>query len=120
MKYSNYSPINRQANVSVSSNAVDIQQVVKMSAQVVAGVGNITGSLQAQVSNDDNVPMSSGKTPVPTNWSNLGSAIALSAAGITLIPQQDMCYRYLRFVFTDTSGGTGSSNLSVQVMQLGV
>lgn len=120
MKYSNYSPINAIANATRSSNAVDIQQVVKMSAQIVVGTGSINGSLQAQVSNDDNVPMSTGKIPVPTNWSNLGSAVALSTSGPTLMPQQDMCYRYLRFVFTDSSGGTSTANINVQVMQLGV
>lgn len=119
MKYSNYSAINRTANATVNSLAVDIQQVVKMSAQIVVGTGSIAGSVQAQVSNDDTL-QGSRNVGTPTNWSNLGSAVALSTTGATLVPQQDMCYRYLRFVFTDTSSGSGSANLNIQVMQLGV
>lgn len=120
MRYSNYSPINRIASVSINSVATEIQQVFKMSYQVVVGTGSIGGSLQAQVSNDDNSQLSIGKPPTPTNWSNLGAATVLSTSGVILVPQQDLCYRFLRFVYTDTSGGTGTSNLSIQIMQLGV
>ena len=119
MKYSNYSPINARSNSTISSKAVDIQQVVKMSYQVVVGTGTINGSLQAQVSNDDTL-QGDRNVAVPVNWSNLGTATSLSTAGVTLVTQQDMCYRYLRFVFTDSSGGTSTGNVSVQVMQLGV
>ncbi len=119
MKYSNYSPINAISSVTISSPAVDIQQVIKMSYQIVVGTGSIAGSVQAQVSNDDTLQGSRG-VGSPSNWSNLGASTALSTSGVTLVPQQDLCYRYLRFVFTDTSSGTGTANLNIQVMQLGV
>lgn len=119
MKYSNYSPINTVAGTTITSTAVDIQQVIKMSYQIVVGTGSIAGSVQAQISNDDTLQGGRG-VGTPTNWSNLGASTALSTSGVTLVPQQDLCYRYLRFVFTDTSSGTGTANLNVQVMQLGV
>jgi hypothetical protein len=120
MRYSNYSPIKAIANTSITSIATEIQQVYKMSYQLVASTGTISGSLQAQVSNDDTMELSIGKTPTPTNWSNLGSPTTISSSGNILVPEQDMCYRFLRFIYTDSSGGTGTSTLSVQVMQLGV
>lgn len=120
MRYSNYSAINKLSNTTINSIATETQQVYKISYQLVVGTGTINGSLQAQVSNDDNSELSIGLTPTPTNWSNLGSPTALSSSGVTLVPEQDMCYRFLRFVFTDSSGGTSTANLRVQVMQLGV
>ncbi len=103
MRFLTFSPISAAlASASTTSAAVDMNQIIKMSAQVVAGSGTATGSLQLQVSNDQ-VPVDyQFSKAVFTNWSNLGSPVTVSAAGATLIAQQDMCYRALRAVYTDT------------------
>jgi hypothetical protein len=45
---------------------------------------------------------------VPTNWVDLASATVTVASGATsIIPKTDMCYQYMRLVWTRT-GGTGS------------
>lgn len=89
------------------SAAVDMQQIVKMSAQVIIGTGTATGSVQLQVSNDLVTTSYLFKDTIFVNWSNLGTAATITASGSVLIAQQDMCYRALRAVYTD-----GFSNVS--------
>jgi len=106
MRYLNFKPLDSiTSNSSVNSNAIDMSQIVKMSAQVVAGAGTVGGTLQLQVSNDY-APNNLFSDGIFTNWSNLGSAVTVTTAGSTLIAQQDMCYRALRAVWTDTAAGT--------------
>lgn len=103
MRYTNpiiLSAVSAAANT--NSSPVDMNQILKMSAQVIAGAGTVTGTLQLQVSNDQVLPYNLFQDASFTNWSNLGSPVTVSAAGATLIAQQDMCYRALRAVFTDT------------------
>lgn len=103
MRFLQYSPIASQsAAASYTSSAIDMSQIYKMSAQVVASSGTVTGTLQLQVSDDPVVANNLFMDNVFTHWSNLGSAVSVSAAGTTLITQQDMCYRALRAVFTST------------------
>ena len=106
------------ANANKNSSPIDVSQRIKISAQVIVPSGTITGSLQLQVSND-RAPGLNGFGFVPTNWSNLGSAVALSTTGVNLIAQQDMCYAWLRAVFTDSSGGTSTGKISVNLNVLG-
>lgn len=82
-----------------NSNAIKTDQLFKVSAQVISGSGTSSGTVQLQVSND---VVHRGITPEPTNWSNLGSAITISGAAIQLITATDICYNWLRAVFTDT------------------
>lgn len=121
MKYSNYSAIDQIASTNIVSQSKDIQQVFKMSVQIVTGPGSIDGMLQIEVSNDDNLNTGSDNIPNPINWSPLGVAILINAASsIQLLNQQDLCYRYIRFNYEDLSGGTATANINVQIMQLGV
>lgn len=117
MHFVNPSLINNLvASASISSSPVDMNQVVKFSVQASVGTGTVNGSLQIQVSND---PCSIGNLYqdfTPTNWSNLGSAVAIAASGVFLIAQQDSCYRSLRAVFTDASGGTSTAKITVNLM----
>jgi hypothetical protein len=76
--------------------------MVKMSAQVTATGTNPSGTLQLQVSNDNVRADNVFTNTTFTNWSNLGSPVTVSSAATTLIAQQDMCYRAMRAVYTDT------------------
>ena len=103
MKYLPYSPISAAAaSATTTSAAIDMSQIYKMSAQVIVSAGTSLGTLQPQVSNDHANGAQMFENQTFTNWSNLGSSVAVSAAGATLIAQQDMCYKALRFVYTDT------------------
>lgn len=107
-------------NATVSSEALPIQQIYKMSAMVIATDpgGNIDGSLQLQVSNDE-APAGNMAPFTPTNWAPLGSAITIDDAGTDLVSATDMCYRWLRTLYTDNSAGASTGKLTVIVEMQG-
>lgn len=96
------------------SSAIDAHLLFNMSVQVIAA-GAPVGVVKIQVSNDEG---SSIPVPfTPTNWTDLPSAtVSVAAAGTVLIPKLDLCYNYIRIVYTKTSG-TGS--ITAQVKSLG-
>lgn len=103
MRFLPFSPISSAvASATSTSAAIDMSQIIKMSAQVVVGSGTATGSMQLQVSNDHTTGANLFMNQVFTNWSNLGSPVAITTSGATLVAQQDMCYKALRAVYTDT------------------
>lgn len=119
MKYLNYKPIaNTDTTQSVTSDPIDLSQIYKLSVQIVVGAGStMTGSIQLQVSNDE-VNAFYAMRQAPNNWSDLGSATALSAAGTNyLIAAQDMCYRALRVVYTGDPANDAAS-VTVNLMAL--
>ncbi len=88
------------ASGNTTSDPVDVNQIIKFSAQVVTGTGTATGSMQLQVTNDK------ATQPFPdstfTNWSNLGSPVSVTTAGVQLIASQEICHQALRAVYTDS------------------
>lgn len=121
MKFTNNFPIsNTIMSANIASAAIDLQQIVKMSAQIIVGTGTATGSIQLQVSNDRVPAANLFNDAVFVNWSNLGSATAVTGTGVLLIAQQDMCYRAMRVVYTDSSGGTATAHLTAQLMLMGI
>lgn len=119
MKYLPYSPINSVvANATITSLPIDLSQMFKLSAQVVVGTGTATGSLQLQVSNDHSTGAQLFNNQTFTNWSNLGSPVSITGAGVTLVAQQDVCYKALRAVYTDSSSGAGSATITVNIFAL--
>lgn len=75
-------------------------------AYTVAG-SVFAGSLQIQVSCDED---SSEDGRNVANWSNLGAAITISAAGTTAVNVPDVGYTWARAVWTPASG-TGALSL---------
>ncbi len=90
------------ATASATTAPFDLNQIIRMSAQVVVGAGTATGTVQLQVSNDPAPVGNIFPDNTFTNWSNLGSPASISASGATLVAEQEMCYRALRAVFTNT------------------
>ncbi len=89
---------------SQASNAQWATDIVRASFQAVVTGSGAAGSFQAQASNDK----AFGAPPnqfVPTNWSNLGSSVAVAAAGIFFIPAIECSYEYLRLIYTSTATG---------------
>lgn len=94
-----------------ASAAIPTQNIFSMSAQVVAS-GAPVGVAKVQVSNDEAVSIPNQFAP--TNWSDLsGVTVSVSAAGVFLIPKFDVCYNYVRLVYTKTSG-TGAITVNVK------
>ena len=98
-----------QTAATVTTPAFTSLNLLYMSAQITA-TGAAAGTLKMQASNDD-FPNS---TP-PVNWSDVaGVSVVVSGAGAFLIPKTDICYQWIRFVYTNTGTGTISLVLKAQ------
>jgi hypothetical protein len=93
-----------------TSAALDTSYMVAGSVQVVAvGAGTPTGALKIQASNDAGSALSGAS---PTNWTDITSqTVSVAGAGTYLIPKVDLCYQWIRVVYTKASGtGTITAN----------
>ena len=98
-------------NTSYSSLPIDTRYITMCSFQAIVGAGSSSGNLQIQVSNEPNVA---------NNWSTLTtSQLNISAAGNVIIPYTEIAYQWIRLIYNDTSGGTGTSKLTVQMSAKG-
>ena len=84
-----------------NSEVIDSKMCKKLSLQCVA-TGTAAGTIKVQFSND---------ILAPVNWSDIASAtIAVSGAGVTQLAPIDVCYQWMRCVYTKSSG-TGTISL---------
>lgn len=98
---------------SISSNAIPALNLFACSVQAVATGASVAGTVKIQASND--VPQAANA--VPTDWNDIASAtVSISGPGAFLIPYTDLCYQFIRIVYTNSgSGGT----IAVRVKGLG-
>jgi hypothetical protein len=97
----------------INSAAIPSLNLFACSVQAVATGGSVAGTVKIQASND--VPVAS--SAVPTDWNDIPSAtVSVTGAGAFLIPKLDLCYQYIRIVYTDS--GTGGT-IAVRVKALG-
>lgn len=81
--------------------AISSRELFYCSAQITA-TGSGAGTLIIQASNDE--PTNS---TAPVNWSAIPSAtITVTGAGAYLIPKIELCYQWVRLVYTNTGSGT--------------
>lgn len=116
MKSAQKTILNNVNTASATSSAVDVNQAV--SASFVPTMGDITaaGTVKIQCSND-NPPARYTGTFVPTNWAdvpNATSTIALGVGPAIVIP--NMCFSYIRAVYTRTSGGSSTVVINMTVI----
>lgn len=107
------------ANQNVNSQILWARDIVRISVQAVVTGSTADGTLQLQFSNDQ----ATGAKPeqfTPTNWSNLGSAVTVAAAGVFAIDETECSYEYLRLVWTDTSSGANNGNVSARSKSMGL
>lgn len=115
MFFVNETIINTNGTANASSSAINASQTFKASLQAVT-TGTVVGTIKIQGSND--VPPSGVQYMgfTPTNWSDLGTATNITTGGGTwLVAQQDICYMWLRAVFTFTSG-TGTLVVNIKTL----
>lgn len=101
-------------NANRTSNAIQLNWMVGYSIQAVFTGSSINGTIKLQGSSD---PASDGPQPLltPTNWTDIAnSSVTISAAGSQLWNTSDVYYNWVRFVYTDGSGGTSNGVLSVK------
>jgi hypothetical protein len=105
------------ANINQSSQAIWSDDILLYSFQLVA-TGTAAGTIQIQASDDKAVGVPANQYQ-PTNWNNIGTAVAVSGAGSYLVPPPyEISYEYLRLVYTDTSGGTATGNISARMKSM--
>jgi len=108
MRQENIAVIPSQTAASVNGSAIIAQNLINASVQMVA-TGAAAGTLKIQVSNDITT---NSQSFTPTNWTDLsGASVAVSGAGTYLIPIQNLCYEYIRVVYTNTGTGTIAARL---------
>lgn len=99
------------ASINESTAAVDLENMLGYSIQAIF-TGAPVGTLKLQGS-DDWTPDAQFVQPPPTNWTDItGSSTAVSAAGSVLFNTANSYYRWVRAVYTATSG---SGTLTIQV-----
>lgn len=100
-------------SVNVTSAIIDSNQLISISLQAVA-TGTIAGTAKLQFSDDPGFP----HRPDPINWNDVPSAtVAVASAGSYAIPKTDLCYRWLRVVYTATSG-TGTLTVNFNALSI--
>lgn len=79
---------------------IPLRNVLSISVQlVVTGGGTPVGTFKLQYSNDQPV------TGSPTNWSDIANATAaITDDGVFSIGKTDVCFEWMRLVWTRTSG----------------
>lgn len=102
--------------------AVDAKQLISASfyARFTGVAEDAAGTVSVQASNDA-PPSGSPNTGswTPTNWIDIPNASAATTAGASkLITITQMSYRWIRVVYTRSSGGTG--NVIVSMFAFGV
>lgn len=103
MRQENINIIPLQTAATITSSAIFAANLFACSVQASAVGGSSAGTCKLQASND--APTASNA--VPTNWSDIPSAtVSVSAAGAFLIPKTEICYQYVRVVYTNTGTGT--------------
>lgn len=95
---------------SFTSEVLDLRHLYCFSLQVIAAGSAFGGSWVFQGSNDEIDPTFT--SPVPTNWTTIGSSTNVSAAGSTMTNLDGQGYAWGRFVFT--TGGTPNGTLTVK------
>lgn len=100
-----------QTGSTTISSPIASENLLYISVMAVA-TGTEVGSVRIQVSNDKVAP---GFAPV--NFVDLsGATIAVSSAGVYLIPKIELCYQFIRIVYTHTSG---SGDITITTKTIG-
>ena len=102
------------ADASHTSAGIDANQMEALSVGVVAS-GSPVGVVKVQASN---LPIHVVPGASDSSWVDLASAtVAVSAAGAFLIPITYICYRWVRVVYTKTSG-TGAITAHIKTISV--
>ena len=106
---------------SVDGNPIDANQLISGSFQAVFGDATANGTLKIQASNDVAPIQYTSPNGVgvftPSNWTDIGTAsVTLGASVIVSLAQ--MNYRWVRAVYTRTSGGSSTVVVSMNALSM--
>ena len=110
---------NADNSSSQTGTAFDVGQVVSASFLGYFGDITATGTLKIQASNDNPSPSQYRGSFVPTNFADIPNASAnVTSGGSVLITIPNMCYSYVRAVYTRSSGGTSTINVMMNSLSV--
>jgi hypothetical protein len=93
----------------INSNPIWLGHVVNYCIQIVFTGSTPNGSFKLQASNDLGAKENDVKNASITNWTDIsGSTINISAAGDVMYNLENVGYRWVRVVWTDTSSTAGT------------
>lgn len=102
------------ASVNQAGAALNTTNVFSISMQAV-NTGSSTGALKLQFSNDIVNP--SIPAAAPTNWSDIsGATVTVDSAAVFAIPKTDLCYEWVRVVYTKNNGSAGTISVNVKTL----
>jgi len=112
----NIIPVNTVMNATINSSPLNLIRTINFAIQIVF-TGTPTGSFQLQASCDPGAASAATfqQTTVnnPVNWTNIGSSTSVNAAGSVIWNIVDVGYNWVRVVYTDSSGGSATSTITV-------
>jgi len=121
MRYVNANILSAADNASQNGSAIDANQLISASFMAYFGDAGANGTLKIQASNDPynakyNYPEGSF---TPTNWVDIPNASAsISSGGSAIITITGMCYRWIRAVYTRSSGGSSTINVNMDALSI--
>lgn len=102
----------------ITGSALDVNQIVSASFAPVCGDNTAAGTLKLQVSNDL-VSNNSRQNFTPTNWCDIPNATSTISAGVgPAIVIGNMCFSYIRAVYTRSSGGTTTLKVNMNGLSI--
>jgi hypothetical protein len=122
MKYLNCPVLSASDTASQTSAAIDSQQLMGASFHIYFGDNTVAGSVKLQASNDICATNYSAQYNfVPTNWVDIPSASVSIVAGapeLITLPNTSTMYRFMRVVYTFSSGGSSTINVNMFAMSM--
>lgn len=121
MRKVNVNIISAPSNASITSGKIDANQLVSVSFLANFTNGDEAGTVKIQGSNDMNVDQYQPGTDTPINWCDIPTqSAAITAGASALLTINQCCYRWLRVVYTRTSGGAANKVINVNMFALSV
>lgn len=102
------------ASANSESAAIPASRWLYVSMQSVM-TGASTGAVKIQISNDIVNPVVTGWAP--TNWKDLtGAASTINTAGVSMVEKKDLCYAWVKVVYTKNNGSAGALSVNLQMI----
>lgn len=114
MHFVNRSVLSGADTGSLTGPAIDSNQLFIASFQAIFQDVSAAGTVKIQASNDECNDGYQASNFIPTNWSDIPSATSTVASGVApLITVPNLCYRFIRVVYTRSSGGSTTMNVEM-------
>ncbi len=119
MKYVNCNVLSASDASSQNGIVIESSQLFSASFQAYFGDSTASGTLKIQASNDEFNAFYQPSTFTPTNWVDIPNASSTVTSGASvLISLQYLSYRWMRVVYTSSSGGSSTINVNMMALAL--